>query len=584
MKLPIPEGILRAHTIIFGMTGAGKSSVARLCVEHILDGPKALNPPLTIVDPKGDWWGLRSSADGNGKGYPVVIFGGDHGDLPLAPTAGAAVAEAVLSGAYTSLLDLSLLTLSERTRFYTDFATAYYRGRTLRYLVIDEVHNFCPKGKIPDPQVGKMLHISNTIASEGRGRGIIMLAASQRPQKVHNDFSSSCSTLIAMKVMHPADRQAYKDWLDGTGDKQAAAEILGTAAHLTKGTGWVWCVGEEPFGPTKVSFPKYKTFDSFKPQAATMKVTGQALPDLDKLRGQMAAYLEQQKQNDPAELRKRIADLERQVKNGAIPAPLPVPGPSPEQHRSILEQTTKLAAAEAWEKGFDTGAKKAHLEARERINTFMDYLEEHIRTTRPSPLPPTFIDPMPQFKTFHQVQYEHERKQRAPPPPLNRAQPQDRVVSEGLTKGQQKILDTLLWLAQAGFMAPPRTMLSVVGAYRGGAFERSLGELKTKGLIAYEGQHVNLTASGRDMAVADDSGMTIVQKLRANIRKERHLKIFDAVVQYGPVSRQDISEHIKYRGGAYERSLGELKTMGVVVYQDGGMVALPKYVNGPGDY
>ena len=44
--------------------------------------------PVVVVDVKGDWWGIRSSADGAGPGLPFVIFGGDHGDVPLEPTAG----------------------------------------------------------------------------------------------------------------------------------------------------------------------------------------------------------------------------------------------------------------------------------------------------------------------------------------------------------------------------------------------------------------------------------------------------------------------------------------------------------------
>ncbi len=36
----------------------------------------------TIIDPAGAWWGIRSSADAKGEGLPVVIFGGEHGDVP----------------------------------------------------------------------------------------------------------------------------------------------------------------------------------------------------------------------------------------------------------------------------------------------------------------------------------------------------------------------------------------------------------------------------------------------------------------------------------------------------------------------
>jgi len=60
------------------------------------------------------------------------------------------------------------------------------------------------QGKVLDVDAGKMLHWSNRLASEGRGKGIALLAASQRPQKVHKDFLTSCETLIAMRVIHAA--------------------------------------------------------------------------------------------------------------------------------------------------------------------------------------------------------------------------------------------------------------------------------------------------------------------------------------------------------------------------------------------
>jgi hypothetical protein len=44
---------------------------------------KAHGQQVVIVDPKGDWWGIRSSADGKAPGLPVVILGGERGDVPL---------------------------------------------------------------------------------------------------------------------------------------------------------------------------------------------------------------------------------------------------------------------------------------------------------------------------------------------------------------------------------------------------------------------------------------------------------------------------------------------------------------------
>lgn len=184
--MKLPAAVLEQHLIVLGKTGAGKSSVMRLLVEGLLDQQK----PVCIIDPKGDWYGLKSSADGKRPGYPVVIFGGDHADVPLNAHAGAHVAELVATGNRPCLIDLGGWTVADRTRFFIEFASTLFRTtRGRRWLVIDEVHNFCPQGKVHDPDAGKALHWANRLASEGRGKGIQILAASQRPQKVHKDSS-----------------------------------------------------------------------------------------------------------------------------------------------------------------------------------------------------------------------------------------------------------------------------------------------------------------------------------------------------------------------------------------------------------
>ncbi len=75
--------------------------------------------PVVIVDPVGVWWGLRSSADGTAEGLPVVIFGGDHADLPLAETAGELLADLVVDERVPAVLDLSTLSKSAGRRFMT---------------------------------------------------------------------------------------------------------------------------------------------------------------------------------------------------------------------------------------------------------------------------------------------------------------------------------------------------------------------------------------------------------------------------------------------------------------------------------
>ncbi len=344
MKLPFPDSVLSQHTIALGKTRAGKSSKMRLIVEHLLDREL----PVCIIDPKGDWWGLKSSADGRRPGFPIVIFGGEHADVPLNPAAGAAVAELIATGNRPSLLDLGSWMVGERTRFFIDFASTFFRfTRGRRYLVIDEVHNFAPKGKILDPAAGKMLHWANRLASEGAGKGAILVAASQRPQKVHNDFLTSCETLIACRVIHKADRDAIKDWIDGCADPNVGREVLQQLATMERPEAWVWSP-EAGFGPTRVTFPLFRTYDSFKPQEAnTGRLKGWAEVDLDEVREKLQTVVAEAEANDPKHLRARIAELEREARK---PRDLAV-------DVQALEEAERRGFGEGRRQGFDTGAQ-----------------------------------------------------------------------------------------------------------------------------------------------------------------------------------------------------------------------------------
>ena len=343
MTLPIPEKILQQHVAVLGKTRSGKSSVLRDLVEHLL----RKRQPVCIIDPKGDWWGIKLAADGEGPGFPVAIFGGEHADVPINELAGAHVAELFATGNRPCLIDLGGWMVGERTRFWIDFASSLFKHtRGQRWLVVDEFHNFAPKGKIFDVDAGKALHWSNRLASEGLGKGIAMLFASQRPQKVHNDALTSAETLIAMRVIHPADRAAISDWIKGCGNAELGSQVLDGLAQMPRGMGWVWSP-EIGFGPERIGFPMFKTYDSFRAQSAgdTRGLKGWAEVDLDEVKTKLAAVMKEAEQNDPKALKHRIAELQRQLSSKTVATVLPAAvHVNSEQMRALKEENRQLRA------------------------------------------------------------------------------------------------------------------------------------------------------------------------------------------------------------------------------------------------
>src|SRR5579884_374133 len=112
-KFSLPLEAVTQTFAILAKRRAGKSYTARRFAEELLGADQQ----VVIVDPKGDWWGIRSAADGKAPGFPVIIIGGEHGDLPLEVNAGEIIAKLVTEERVSVLLDLSTLRKSEVARF-----------------------------------------------------------------------------------------------------------------------------------------------------------------------------------------------------------------------------------------------------------------------------------------------------------------------------------------------------------------------------------------------------------------------------------------------------------------------------------
>lgn len=552
-NLVIPEKTLHQHIIILGKTGAGKSSVMRgAFIEPLLDAGE----PVCILDPKGDHWGLKSSADGKRAGYPVVIFGGEHADVPLNERAGAHVAELVATGNRPCIIDLGGWMVGERTRFFVDFASTLFkhtRGR--RWLLIDEAHNFAPQGSVRalDPDSAKMLHWANRLASEGRGKGINLIAASQRPQKVHKDFITSMETLVAMRVIHKLDRDAIKDWIDGCADPAKGREVLAALANMPRGEAWVWSP-EIGFGPQHIRFPLFKTYDSFKPQHADIgaKLKGWAEVDLAEVTARLESVVKEAEAKDPAKLHARIRELEgqlRQQKPASTPAhtvkKVEVPAL---RHGEIKELKKFLSIVESIIKRA-TDVKYTLESAIDNAKT----ISENIRVA----LTPAVV--------VHQ-------KAVLPPhkfPNLNHG-----WNAGTLPNPQQRILDAIAWFESLGISEPNQGAVAFMANYKptGGAFNNPKARLRINGFIEYRGSNLALTEAGRAHARFPDAAPTNEELHRRVLDRlpgpERKLLTPLIEVYPGVLPDTELAERAGYAptGGAFNNPKGRLRTLGLVTY------------------
>ncbi len=282
----LPFEIFSNHLAILGKTGSGKTTAAKGFAERLMNETRR----ICAIDPTGVWWGLRLKSDGESAAYPVVIFGGDHADVPLNENAGALLAGVIADGSFSSVIDTSLMTVGGRTKLFTDFAEALFRAnKKPLHLVIDEAHVFAPQGRVPDPQSGRMLHAANNLVSGGRSRGLRIMLISQRPAKLHKDSLTQVETLIAMRLIAPQDRAAVEAWIGEWAEPKQGKELIASLPSLSRGDGWVW--SPEIGMLERIAFPRISTFDSSRaPEyGETISAPGNlAAIDIDSIRNLLA--------------------------------------------------------------------------------------------------------------------------------------------------------------------------------------------------------------------------------------------------------------------------------------------------------
>lgn len=251
-----PE-IFNHHTAIVGRTGSGKSWAARGIVEDWLDAGER----VCIVDPTDVWWGLRSDSAGTGPGFPVVVFGGEHADVPIGERSGNRIAEIVATRNMPAVIATAEMTGGERHRFMSDFLGTLYRlNRTPLHLVLDEADDVAPQNPLPENR--RMLGDVDRIVRRGRVKGFRVMFITQRPAVLNKNVLTQASTLVAMRLPAPQDRKAIEDWIKGQADVGQAADVLSSLSSLPRGEGWVWAPDQGIL--RRHAFPMIRTFDSMR--------------------------------------------------------------------------------------------------------------------------------------------------------------------------------------------------------------------------------------------------------------------------------------------------------------------------------
>ncbi len=544
-RFGLPAEVQTQTIAVLGIRGSGKTNTGVCIVEELLvDGAQ-----VVVIDPTDVWWGLKSSRDGRANGHPVVVLGGAHGDVPLNAGDGAAIADFLVDHPAPAILSLRHLRKGEQRKLVTDFAEQLYHRkgevakRTPLLVVIDECDAFVPQrvGGAEARMVGSI----EDLVRRGRSAGLGVMLISQRAASVNKDVLTQIELLIAHRHTSPHDSKALKAWVEQHDLEGNQSAFFAELASLPIGTAWFWSPGWLSIFE-RVAVRERRTFDSSATPKAGKKLSApksMAAPDLAALRGMLAASIAEAEANDPKALRRRVAELERELasRNG---------------HRIDEAQVRQRIEAEAYER------------VQAAVTTAIEHRDDVWRHELGIYLKHANFD---QRGTVEAATRNVARPKSALGP---KAVPVKRAVSIAAAapslgnSGKRRILVALV---QHGAISRSKLSILTGISATGGTMRTYLGELKTLGYV--EGSSDSLRATGAGEGAAGDyeplpAGEALIDYWRNRLGQSGKRRIFDALVEVYPrsLSRAELASRtgIDQSGGTFRTYVGELKTLRLI--------------------
>ncbi len=519
---PIPPAGLDDRLAFVGTSGSGKTYAAGTAVERLL----RTAAKVVIVDPLGVWYGLRLQASGSAAAYPVVIFGGRNGDIPLSEHAGALIGETVAGMAESCIVDLSdFATKAAERRFMLAFLDKLYRRATGEpfHLVFDEADLWAPQ-KSSEPQLQNLME---QIVRRGRVKGFIPWLITQRPAVLSKDVLSQADGLVAMKLTSSQDRDALGAWIEGQADRADEKRMLARLPQLERGQGLVWIPGRGVL--SEVKFPKKETFDSSStPKRGETKRTATLRPiDIGKVKERLASIEEGQKK--PA---KQAPAAQTRPAAAAPPAT-----PNPRALREAEDAGRRLGFEDGKRVGFSEGYRAAQREAQ-------------IAVSKLAPPDATVASIPP----------------RAAAPKPAAAAP-SRAMGRTMAKAERRIL-TALAQYPAG---RTKVQVAVLTGYavNGGGFNNALGALRSAGFMEGSGT-LRITQAGVAALGAYDplpQGPALLEHWLAQLGKAERSILQTLHAAYpGTLSKAEVADAAGYaaNGGGFNNALGRLRTLELI--------------------
>jgi uncharacterized protein len=534
---------------ILGIRDSGKTYTAMLLAERLFDA----GIPFIAFDAIGVWRFIR--VPGAGRGYPVVVAGGQDGDLPLTVASAPEIVRAAMANGVSLVIDLFDINLSKAD--WKRIVMACVRvllhengGHGLRHIFIEEAAEFAPQRVGPDQ--GQVYAEIEKLARMGGNSRLGYTLINQRAEEVNKAVLELCDNLFLHRQKGRNSLTALSKWLD-IGNVASAKEIIATLSTLPTGQCWAWLAGSED--PVLVKVPAKQ---SLHPDRRVMRgdsaVKTKAVDVgafVATMRSSLGKIEEEAQANDPAKLKRTIAELQKQIASNQTAK---VNTPDPKAIEAAERRGYERGDKDGWANGYNDGWRMAVERYRSAISAIKIDMPNMPVDAKPAAPAASLVKPLKRPETI-----------------ALKTEVSD--LGGQLTGPQQTLLNALAWWEAAGHSHPTRPMVAGVCGWSvtSGHLKNVAGSLKSAGLVDFPvAGTLSLTPEGSALAVMP--GGTLVERL-SDILSGPQRAVFDALSD-GAMGRGELAARLEWSttSGHLKNIIGSLKTLDLVAYPAAGIV------------
>jgi len=415
----------------------------------------------------------------------------------------------------------------------------------LRHIFIEEAAEFVPQRVGPDQ--GRVYAEIEKLARMGGNALLGYTLINQRAEEVNKAVLELCDCLFLHRQKGRNSLTALGKWLDIGSGIIDTRPIIASLPTLPQGECYIWPAGTE--SPVHAKIPQKNTFHPDRRATQTAASQSQNYKALDvstfvtQMSGELEEHLAQVKENDPAELKKEIARLRRELSS------------KPQIQPEVVRVEVPIFK-----------------------NDEMTRLEEAMKsyTTVSSLMASAILDVTKALATAKQVEDARHRRIPASHRTVERVPAREASSSpDGLSAPQQRILDAIAWMESVHLLNPKRTVIAFLAGQspKSSGFKNNLSTLRSLAFIRYVGNDsLEFTEAGRAAAnilpvpiTAEELQRTILARL-----PRPQSRILSILIEAYPhsIDRTKVADDSGQspNSSGFKNNLSSLRSLGVLEY------------------